>query len=75
MLSFLDDATDALYDWSADVMADEWDPAAARRKLRARPRALACDALPDRDVLAPPCHLIQNQRSAACAEPPRPPHT
>lgn len=60
-LRFLDDAPDALYDWSADVMADEWDPAAARRKLRARPDALVCDALLDQDVFAGVGNIIKNE--------------
>ena len=43
-------APDRLHGWRADVMADERDPAAARRKLGARPDALVCDALLDQDV-------------------------
>ena len=34
---FIDEPLDEIYDWSADVMSDRWDPAAARRKLRAMP--------------------------------------
>jgi len=60
-LRLLDDDLDALYDWSADVMSDAWDPAAARRKLRARPDTLVCDALLDQDVFAGVGNIIKNE--------------
>ena len=49
------------YDWRGDVMADEWDPALARRKLRAMPDALVCDALLDQDVFAGVGNIIKNE--------------
>ena len=52
---------DAHYDWSADVMADAWDAAAARRKLRAAPGVLAADALLDQDVFAGVGNIIKNE--------------
>ncbi len=60
-LKFLEGPLDAHYDWSADVMADAWDPAAARRKLRARPDVLAADALLDQDVFAGVGNIIKNE--------------
>jgi endonuclease-8 len=58
---FIDEPLDEIYDWSADVMADAWDPAAARRKLRAMPEALVCDALLDQDVFAGVGNIIKNE--------------
>ena len=58
---FIDQPLDEVYDWSADVMNDAWDPAAARRKLRARPQALAADALLDQDVFAGVGNIIKNE--------------
>lgn len=52
---------DALYDWSGDVMADEWDPARARKKLRAMPATLVCDALLDQNVFAGVGNIIKNE--------------
>lgn len=52
---------DALYDWRADVMSDEWDPALARKKLRATPGLLVCDALLDQDVFAGVGNIIKNE--------------
>ena len=58
---FIEGALDDHYDWSADVMNDAWDPAAARRKLRARPDALVADALLDQDVFAGVGNIIKNE--------------
>ncbi|MGH8076003.1 MAG: DNA-formamidopyrimidine glycosylase family protein [Lysobacter sp.] len=52
---------DDSYDWSADVMADEWNPASARRKLKAQPDALAADALLDQNVFAGVGNIIKNE--------------
>jgi endonuclease-8 len=60
-VQFLEGPLDLLYDWSADVMADAWDAAAARRKLRARPNLLACDALLDQSVFAGSGNIIKNE--------------
>jgi endonuclease-8 len=52
---------DSLYDWSADVMSDQWDPAKARKKLRAAPDMLACDALLNQDLFAGVGNIIKNE--------------
>jgi endonuclease-8 len=52
---------DALYDWSADVMADAWNPARARKKLRAAPDMLACDALLDQAIFSGVGNIIKNE--------------
>lgn len=57
----IDGSLDETYDWSADVMADEWDPKAARRKLRAMPETLVCDALLDQNVFAGVGNIIKNE--------------
>lgn len=52
---------DDSYDWSGDVMSDQWDPAAARKKLRSKPDLLVCDALLDQDVFAGVGNIIKNE--------------
>lgn len=52
---------DSLYDWSADVMSDAWDPKRARKKLRAQPDMLACDALLDQDIFSGVGNIIKNE--------------
>lgn len=49
------------YDWRGDVMADDWDPALARRKLKARPGVIAADALLDQGVFAGVGNIIKNE--------------
>jgi endonuclease-8 len=58
---FIDEPLDEIYDWSGDVMSELWDPAAARRKLRAMPEALVCDALLDQNVFAGVGNIIKNE--------------
>jgi endonuclease-8 len=58
---FIDEPLDAVYDWSADVMSDTWDAAAARKKLRAMPDTLVCDALLDQNVFAGVGNIIKNE--------------
>jgi len=58
---FIDEPLDEVYDWSADVMSDAWDAAAARKKLRAMPDALVCDALLDQNVFAGVGNIIKNE--------------
>jgi endonuclease-8 len=58
---FIEEPLDEVYDWSVDVMADAWDPAKARKKLRARPELIAADALLDQDLFAGVGNIIKNE--------------
>jgi len=58
---FIEAPLDEVYDWRGDVMADAWDPALARKKLRAMPDALVCDALLDQAVFAGVGNVIKNE--------------
>ena len=60
-VSYLDGPLEDIYDWRGDVMAPEWDPALARKKLRAMPDALVCDALLDQSVFAGVGNIIKNE--------------
>jgi endonuclease-8 len=57
----IDADLDSQYDWSADVMGDTWDPAQARKKLRACPDMLACDALLNQDIFSGVGNIIKNE--------------
>jgi len=50
-----------VYDWSADVMNEQWEPRNARKKLKGMPDALVCDALLDQDVFAGVGNIIKNE--------------
>lgn len=52
---------DAEYDWRGDVMNPAWDAALARKKLRAQPATLVCDALLDQTIFAGVGNIIKNE--------------
>jgi endonuclease-8 len=58
---YLEGSLDEEYDWRADVLSDTWDPKLARRKLRAMPETLVCDALLDQNVFAGVGNIIKNE--------------
>lgn len=60
-LRYIEVPLDQAYDWSADVMSDQWDPKAARAKLKAKPAMLACDALLDQSIFAGSGNIIKNE--------------
>ena len=60
-LKFVEGDLDATYDLSGDVMSDTWNPAKARRKLKAQPDTLAADALLDQTVFAGVGNIIKNE--------------
>jgi endonuclease VIII len=60
-LKYIEGPLDETYDWGGDVLSDIWDPVKARRKLKAQPEALACDALLDQNVFAGVGNIIKNE--------------
>lgn len=50
-----------LYDWQADVLSDEWDPVKARKKLKAIPKTMVCDALLDQQIFSGVGNIIKNE--------------
>jgi endonuclease-8 len=60
-VKFVEEPLDRVYDWRSDVMSAGWDPALARKRLRARPDLLVCDALLDQDIFAGVGNIIKNE--------------
>ncbi|MES2826981.1 MAG: DNA-formamidopyrimidine glycosylase family protein [Bacteroidota bacterium] len=52
---------DLAYDWAADIMADQWDLAAAIKKMKAEDQNLICDALLDQDIFSGVGNIIKNE--------------
>ncbi|MGE7774568.1 endonuclease [Chitinophaga sp. NPDC101104] len=52
---------DEIYDWSADLLNDAWDPRHASQKLKDMPRALLCDALLDQNIFAGAGNIFKNE--------------
>jgi endonuclease-8 len=60
-VQFIEEPLDEIYDWSADVMNDEWDAKKARKKLKAIPEVLVCDALLDQKIFSGVGNIIKNE--------------
>jgi endonuclease-8 len=58
---FIEDDLDEVYDWTADVMNDEWNAAKAKKKLKNQPETFACDALLDQNIFAGVGNIIKNE--------------
>lgn len=57
----IEEPLDEVYDWTTDVMNDQWDPAAARKKLKAKPEMLICDALLDQHIFSGAGNIFKNE--------------
>lgn len=57
----LEQSPDELYDWSADVMNDQWNAAAARKKLKAAGDRMIGDVLLDQQIFAGVGNIIKNE--------------
>lgn len=57
----IEDPLNDVYDWSADVMSDSWNPAKARRKLKKQPELNVSDALLDQTIFAGVGNIIKNE--------------
>ena len=60
-VTLITDQLDDVYDWSADVMNDGWDPAKARRKLKKLPDLNVGDALLDQNIFSGVGNIIKNE--------------
>lgn len=60
-VKFIEGDINEIYDWSGDVMNDEWDPKAAKAKLKAHPGMMICDALLDQNIFAGVGNIIKNE--------------
>ncbi|MEO6722581.1 MAG: DNA-formamidopyrimidine glycosylase family protein [Ferruginibacter sp.] len=60
-IRILEGDINGLYDWSADVMNEEWDEKKARVKLKKVPKKLVCDALLEQDIFAGVGNIIKNE--------------
>jgi endonuclease-8 len=50
-----------VYDWSADVLSDEWDAKKTKKKLRSIPQTNVCDALLKQEIFAGVGNIIKNE--------------
>ncbi|WP_312366937.1 DNA-formamidopyrimidine glycosylase family protein [Stenotrophomonas sp.] len=60
-VKLIEQPLDDVYDWRADVMNDAWDPKLARRKLKAAPALMVCDALLDQSIFSGVGNIVKNE--------------
>lgn len=53
-LKIIEEDLDEVYDWTSDVMGDEWD-------AKAQPDMMACDALLQQDIFSGSGNIIKNE--------------
>ena len=59
-VQFIEGDINRVYDWSCDVMNDNWDPEKAKLKLKEMPLALVYDALLDQRIFSGVGNIIKN---------------
>lgn len=60
-IKYLEGDINSFYDWSSDVMNEEWNAKKAKAKLKNLPGILACDALLEQDIFAGVGNIIKNE--------------
>lgn len=60
-IRIIEEPLDEVYDWSADVLNENWDASKAMAKLKKIPDALVCDALLNQDIFAGVGNIIKNE--------------
>ena len=52
---------DSVYDWESDLLNKNWNAAKARKKLKAIPRTMVCDATLDQEIFAGAGNIFKNE--------------
>jgi len=60
-VKILEGPVDTHYDWSSDVMNEQWNPKKAKAKLREIPDKMVCDALLEQDIFSGVGNIIKNE--------------
>jgi endonuclease VIII len=60
-VKFLEGDINSHYDWTEDVMNENWDPKAAKAKLEKTPDKMICDALLEQDIFSGVGNIIKNE--------------
>lgn len=55
-----------IYDWSEDVMNDDWDPKKAKKSLEKIPNEMICDAILDQNIFSGVGNIIKNEVLYRC---------
>ena len=65
-IKILEGDINAIYDWSEDVMNENWDPKKAKQSLEKNPNEMICDAILDQNIFAGVGNIIKNEDLYRC---------
>ena len=60
-VKMIEEPLDEVYDWTADIMNENFDPKSALKKLNKLPDMLVCDALLNQDIFSGSGNIIKNE--------------
>jgi endonuclease-8 len=60
-IKVIEEPLDEVYDWTSDVLNDQWDPKKAKKKLLINPDMLVTDALLDQTLFSGVGNIIKNE--------------
>lgn len=60
-VTLLEGDVNQYYDWTADVMNEDWDAESAKDKLDKIPKKMVCDALLEQDIFSGVGNIIKNE--------------
>ncbi len=60
-LKFIEENIDEVYDWASDVMNENFDTKAAKKKIKAIPDDLVCDTLLNQNIFTGVGNIIKNE--------------
>ncbi len=60
-IKFIEENIDEVYDWTSDVMNDNFDPKAAKKKIKKIPEELVCDTLLNQNIFTGVGNIIKNE--------------
>jgi len=60
-IKMVEEPLDDIYNWEADVLSTQWDPKAARKKLKQIPDTMVTDALLDQTIFSGVGNIIKNE--------------
>ncbi len=60
-IKLIEQPLDEVYDWSADIMSDDFDETKTLKKLKAKPKTMICDALLDQKIFSGSGNIIKNE--------------
>jgi endonuclease-8 len=60
-IKLLEEKADDIYDWSTDIMSDEWDEKKAKKKLKDVSDDMICDTLLNQNIFSGVGNIIKNE--------------